>query len=43
MNKNPERPKNIDEIITTIINPKKKEIPNYKKAEQEVLLEVFGE
>jgi len=43
MNKNPERPDEIDNIISECLNPTTTEEPQHKKAEREVLKAVFGE
>lgn len=43
MNKNPERPNNMDNIISECLNPQEPEEPQHKKAAREVLKAVFGE
>ncbi|HOR52706.1 MAG TPA: hypothetical protein PLE51_03525 [Candidatus Pacearchaeota archaeon] len=50
MNKNPERPKDIDEILTGILNPnskkKRKLLPEqeaYNKRQKELLKSIFGD
>lgn len=43
MNKNPERPDNMDNIISECLNPTTTEEAPHKKAEREVLKAVFEE
>jgi len=42
MNKNPDRPKNMDEIISNCFNQKQSEEPRYKKIEREIIGSIFG-
>jgi len=44
MNKNPERPKNIDKIISNLLNPKKKKQKSkYWETQEKILRSVFKE
>jgi len=43
MNKNPKRPEDIDNIISECLTTTTQEEPQHKKAEREIIKEVFGE
>lgn len=44
MNKNPERPENMEEVMSKTFNPNfETEMEKYKKTQKKILQEVFGE
>jgi len=43
MNQNPERPKNMNEILSQALNPKEKEFEKHKRIQEKIIMEVFGE